>query len=485
MSMHTNAAKALSEGRFLEAEALAIDWIRAHQHDAQAWVYLGEALLRQGNGQMASRVFRRAHMLDPEAAWVQSVNAELAKARSGYTRTDIETLLDVKKVTVAAALLVRNEIRCIERCMRSLQHAVDEIVVVDCQSTDGTAEFVRAFPNTKVVSFEWCDDFAAARNAGLPLIESDWVVWVDADETLLPEDVANIRQVAGLYDESPVPVVVICGILELMGNKQAVNYAKGRMHPMKRGLQFWGRVHEQIGSERGIYETQLLGKTALIRFHHDGYSPAVMQDKKKLERNLRLLAMMREEDPGNPAWWLYSGRETLGTGDAEQALVFLRKANELAAVQPKFARRLEIMMLLISIHMARKEWDEAEACCLEAQALDPGFPDTKYHLALIQIQKAQELYRAAERNLHASKQAGASYRGIVSADINIPLWRADVALGDMARHFGRPADAKAVYEQIAKRMPEDTAGGALVRKRLEKLAMKEQARQGGVPLDAQ
>ncbi|MBO9605004.1 MAG: glycosyltransferase [Paenibacillaceae bacterium] len=465
----TDAANALREGRFREAEELAISWIGTYKHDAQAWVYLGEALLRQGNGLMANRVFRRAHMLDPEAAWVHSVNAELAKANGGRVRSDIEALLEVKKVTVAAALLVRNEIRCIERCLRSLQHAVDEIVVVDCQSTDGTAEFVRAFPNTKVVSFEWCDDFAAARNAGLPLIESDWVIWVDADETLIPEDVANIRKVAGLYDDSPVPVVVICGILELMGNKQAVNYAKGRMHSMKRGLQFWGRVHEQIGAEKGIYETQLLGKTALIRFHHDGYSPEVMQDKKKLERNLRLLAMMREEDPGNPAWWLYSGRETLGTGDVEQALVFLRKADEMAAVQPKFARRLEILMLLVSVYMARKQWDEAEACCMEAQRVDPGFPDTMYHMALIQMQKAQELFRAAERNLHASKQAGAAYRGVVSADINIPQWRADLSLADMARRFGRFPEAKAMYEQIAKRMPGDTTGGMLVRKRLEKM----------------
>ncbi len=469
MDARNLAADALRESRFLEAERLAIGLIRENAYDAQAWVYLGEALLRQGNGLMARGVFRRAHLLDPEAGWVPAVNAELAKAKGGHLRADIVSLLEVKKVTVAAALLVRNEIRCIDRCMKSLQGAVDEIIVVDCESTDGTAEYVRAFPNAKVVSFAWRDDFAAARNAGLPLIASDWVIWVDADETLLPEDIANVREVAGIFDESPVPTIVLCGILEQMGDKQAVNYAKGRMFSMKRGLRYWGRVHEQIGSEQGAYETTLAGKMALIRFYHDGYSPAVMQDKQKLERNLRLLAMMREEDPGNPAWWLYSGRETLGTGDADQALAYLQHADELAVVHSKFSRRLEILMLLVSIYESREDWDAAEACCLEAQALEPGFPDTMYHLACIQIRKAQNLYRAAERNLQLSKQAGASYRGVVSADINIPLWRADAALGDMARHFGRPADARALYEQIAKRMPGDTTGGALVRKRLEKM----------------
>jgi hypothetical protein len=197
---------------FKEVEKKAIERISDNALDAQAWVFLGEALLRRGNGHAAAQVFKRAHMLDPEAGWVEAINREILRAENGNQRVDIEVLLDKNKVTVAAALLVRNEIRCIERCLRSISEAVDEIIVIDCESTDGTREIAQTFPKVKLVTFPWIDDFAAARNAGLQHIQSDWVIWVDADEMLIPEDVLHIREIAGIFNREEAPYILIGGV---------------------------------------------------------------------------------------------------------------------------------------------------------------------------------------------------------------------------------------------------------------------------------
>ncbi len=81
-------------------------------------------------------------------------------------------------------LLTRNEARQIERCLSSVRWA-DEIVVVDGESTDGTAERCRAFGAT-VVSRPFCGSFAEERNAGLDVASGDWVLQMDADERVTP-----------------------------------------------------------------------------------------------------------------------------------------------------------------------------------------------------------------------------------------------------------------------------------------------------------
>ena len=60
----------LKQRRYKAAEIAAKDLIRLNSLDAQVWVFLGEALMHQGYGDAANKVFQRAWLLDPEATWV-------------------------------------------------------------------------------------------------------------------------------------------------------------------------------------------------------------------------------------------------------------------------------------------------------------------------------------------------------------------------------------------------------------------------------
>lgn len=60
---------------------------------------------------------------------------------------------------------------------------VNEIVVViDSRTDPETVKKIELMQPIKTVQFEWCDDFAAARNAALPHVTSDWVLHLDPDE---------------------------------------------------------------------------------------------------------------------------------------------------------------------------------------------------------------------------------------------------------------------------------------------------------------
>ena len=75
---------------------------------------------------------------------------------------------------IAATLIVRNEARCIARCLESLRPHVDRMVVLDTGSTDDTPALAAAF-GAEVHHLPWPDDFSAARNHVLDLADASAV----------------------------------------------------------------------------------------------------------------------------------------------------------------------------------------------------------------------------------------------------------------------------------------------------------------------
>lgn len=95
---------------------------------------------------------------------------------------------------IALVVIARNEERCIERCLRSAAPYVDDMLVLDTGSTDRTAEIARQC-GARVATFNWIDDFAAARNAALDAVNARWRLVLDADEWL-DDSAAALRELS-------------------------------------------------------------------------------------------------------------------------------------------------------------------------------------------------------------------------------------------------------------------------------------------------
>ncbi len=94
-----------------------------------------------------------------------------------------------------------NEERLITHCVDSITESLAanqkldftyEVIVVDNNSTDKTAELARQ-TGAKVV-FEPVNQIGLARNAGAAVATGDWLLFVDADSLLNPDMVADILQ---------------------------------------------------------------------------------------------------------------------------------------------------------------------------------------------------------------------------------------------------------------------------------------------------
>jgi glycosyltransferase involved in cell wall biosynthesis len=83
---------------------------------------------------------------------------------------------------VTPMVITFNEAPNIARCMERLRWA-PRILVVDSGSTDGTIEIVRRYPQVELVTRPF-DDFASQCNYGLTLVDTPWVLSLDADYEL-------------------------------------------------------------------------------------------------------------------------------------------------------------------------------------------------------------------------------------------------------------------------------------------------------------
>lgn len=93
---------------------------------------------------------------------------------------------------ISACLIVRDEKENLDRCLTSVRPVVDEIVVVDSGSTDGSPEICRRY-GAQVIVHEW-QGYVAQKNLAVSLATHPWILSMDADEELSQEMIAAIIQ---------------------------------------------------------------------------------------------------------------------------------------------------------------------------------------------------------------------------------------------------------------------------------------------------
>lgn len=91
--------------------------------------------------------------------------------------------------TISAIIIAKNEAEMIANCLDTLSWC-DEIIVVDNNSTDTTAQLAER-AKARVVSAS--GTFADLRNEGLRRAKTDWVLYVDADERITPALADEVR----------------------------------------------------------------------------------------------------------------------------------------------------------------------------------------------------------------------------------------------------------------------------------------------------
>ncbi len=198
---------------------------------------------------------------------------------------------------LSLCLIAKNEADVIGRCLASVRDVADELIVVDTGSTDATPDLARA-AGALVSTFDWKDDFSAARNAALDRASGEWVLILDADEELAEDSRPLVRP---LIDRAAGTAAYQVTVRSLQPPNELLRYQDTRIARLFRrlpGVRFRDAIHESVDvslSEAGVR----VGLAPLVILH-DGYVRDVVQGQvSRAERNLALLQQAVARDPGD------------------------------------------------------------------------------------------------------------------------------------------------------------------------------------------
>ena len=133
-------------------------------------------------------------------------------------------------------MIVKNEAALLPGCLKSVKDFVDVIHITDTGSTDGTVAIAESF-GARVSHFDWCDDFAAARNYALGHVDTEWTLWLDADDL-----VQNPELIPQLVAQCPDNVDAFWGIYKQDGSSQQRRQSLFRT----KRYRWVGVVHESL-----------------------------------------------------------------------------------------------------------------------------------------------------------------------------------------------------------------------------------------------
>lgn len=211
---------------------------------------------------------------------------------------------------LSAALIVRDEERHLPSCLASLRGRVDEIVIVDTGSVDRSREIAREF-GARVVDRAWTDDFAAARNASVDASRGEWILYIDADETVVAFDRGEVERELANPRRAAYTVLF----------RPSAGYTRYREHRLFRNrpdLRFAGLIHESlIPALETLRAREGLGiGSSAIALDHHGYGA---ESVRKTTRDIPLLRKRLAAEPGHVYSWAHLGSALLTAGEERAA----------------------------------------------------------------------------------------------------------------------------------------------------------------------
>jgi glycosyltransferase involved in cell wall biosynthesis len=104
-----------------------------------------------------------------------------------------DRLTEAGALSISLCMIVKNEEKCLARCLASLKPVVDEMIIIDTGSSDRTVDIAVAF-GARVFDVTWTGDFSAARNYSLSKAHGRWILVMDADEVLSERDYPYLQK---------------------------------------------------------------------------------------------------------------------------------------------------------------------------------------------------------------------------------------------------------------------------------------------------
>ena len=146
---------------------------------------------------------------------------------------------------LSLCMIVRNEEKRLGKCLDSVAAAVDEIVILDTGSQDGTKEIAMRY-TPHVQDYIWQDDFAAARNASFALATKPFILWLDADDVIDPPQLQKLMELKETLNDDIDAVMMPYHYAFSRCGEPTLIFERERIVRREAGFLFSGMVHEAM-----------------------------------------------------------------------------------------------------------------------------------------------------------------------------------------------------------------------------------------------
>lgn len=225
-------------------------------------------------------------------------------------------------MTLSLCTIVWDEEMLLPGMLDSVAGVVDEIWLgIDSRTTDSTLEVATRFAertlvDTHALEFDWHDSFADARNLVLERCRGDWILALDADERLTQAGFEAIHDVL----TSDIPLWIdgyrpMSYETTLDGEliSEALPLAP-RLFRNSPDLRYIGRVHEELRYVPDPPRTSCEMLPAGAHIQHLGSDPTILELRRKIARDRRLLHMRLCENPHDAVAYYYLATEAQRVG---------------------------------------------------------------------------------------------------------------------------------------------------------------------------
>ena len=262
---------------------------------------------------------------------------------------------------ISCNMMVKNEKADILPCLEGVMYLVDQYVIVDTGSTDGTREIIQKFAERSpvpviLVDKKWNDIYAIPRNYGKDLCTQRWILHLDADERFSTQDIPYVFELS--ESENDAWIFHVYNYLEnprVIINAKHASSESVRLFKNIKDFYYTGLIHETLDDSLRYLSSRRKIKVDRVKsfpLHHFGYLKKKDRVREKLDYYEKLnLAQAELSEGKDPRPYMNLALHYINDNKDADAVKMFRKCidlnpnfhlakSQLAAMNIKSAKKL-------------------------------------------------------------------------------------------------------------------------------------------------
>lgn len=335
-----------------------------------------------------------------------------------------------KNMNISLCMIVKNEEKILDNCLKSIENYVDETIIVDTGSIDKTKEIASMYTK-KIYDFTWCDDFSAARNFSISKAKNDWILVLDADEVLKSFNETSLEKFMKVYKKGIGRIKIINKTIEKNGDENEIIHYVGRVFN-KKYYEYTGIIHEQLKGNEDI-EQKFIDLD--IQIEHIGYLSEVLVEKDKLQRNINIIKKAIKSNPKDSYMFYQLGKSYYLEKNYCEAIKSFEESLNIG--EKENYEYIEDLIETYGYALLNSQQYSKAMNILDYNDLYESFPDYNFLAGLIYMNNGmfKEAIASYEKCTKSSRKPKSLGVDSYKAYYNIGIIYECLGLGDQAKHY--------------------------------------------------